>query len=178
MSMSVRESELVAFDSDLGRLFEHQLQDTYYAEAAITKALPKMIEAARSQDLKKAFEKHLAQTAEHISRLEGVFEMIRRPARGTPCEAIKGILREGDEIAAEFGGTRAADAGLAAAAQAVEHYEIARYGTLKAWARELGLTKAVALLEATEVEEIDTDQILSDLGEQFNANAAETGSRI
>jgi ferritin-like metal-binding protein YciE len=158
--------------SDLGRLFEHQLQDTYFAENAITKALPKMIQAAQSEELKEAFEKHLTQTQGHVARLESVFQMIGRKAEGTPCEAIKGIIREGDEIAAEFGKTEAGDAGLAAAAQAVEHYEIARYGTLKAWAHELGLEKAASLLEATEGEEIDTDQLLSDLAEQFNATAA------
>jgi ferritin-like metal-binding protein YciE len=161
-----------ALRSDLGRLFEHQLQDTYFAENAITKALPKMIKAAHSEELKEAFEKHLAQTEGHVARLESVFQMIGRKAEGTPCEAIKGIIREGDEIAAEFGKTEAGDAGLAAAAQAVEHYEIARYGTLKAWAHELGLEKAASLLEATEGEEIDTDQLLSDLAAQLNATAA------
>ena len=89
--------------------------------------------------------------------------MIGRKAEGTPCEAIKGIIREGDEIAAEFGKTEAGDAGLAAAAQAVEHYEIARYGTLKAWAHELGLEKAASLLEETEGEEIETDELLTEL---------------
>jgi ferritin-like metal-binding protein YciE len=161
-----------ALRSDLGKLFEHQLQDTYFAENAITKALPKMIEAAHSDELKEAFAKHLTQTEGHVARLESVFQMIGRKAAGTPCEAIKGIIREGDEIAAEFAKTDAGDAGLAAAAQAVEHYEIARYGTLKAWAHELGLEKAASLLEATEGEEIDTDQLLSDLAEQFNATAA------
>jgi ferritin-like metal-binding protein YciE len=165
-------TENAALDSDLGKLFEHQLQDTYYAENAIIKALPKMIKAAHSEELKHAFEKHLTQTEGHVNRLERVFQMIGRKAEATPCEAIKGIIREGDEIAAEFGKTRAGDAGLAAAAQAVEHYEIARYGALKAWAHELGLEKAVTVLEATEVEEIDADQVLSDLAAQFNAIAA------
>jgi ferritin-like metal-binding protein YciE len=165
-------SENGALDCDLGKLFEHQLQDTYYAENAITKALPKLIKAAHSKELKDAFEKHLAQTQGHVARLESVFQIIGRKAEGTPCEAIKGIIREGDEIASEFGKTQAGDAGLAAAAQAVEHYEIARYGTLKAWARELGLEKAATLLETTESEEIDTDQLLSDLAAQFNATAA------
>ena len=166
-----------AMGSDLGRLFEHQLQDTYFAESAITKALPKMIEGAHSNELKGAFEKHLKQTERHVARLEKIFELIGRDAEGTPCEAIKGIIREGDEIAAEFGKTRAGDAGLAAAAQAVEHYEIARYGTLKAWARELGLHKAVTLLETTEGEEIDTDQHLSKLAARFNASAAGAPAR-
>lgn len=166
-------SENSAMDSDLGKLFQHQLQDTYFAETAITKALPKMVKAAQSEELKEAFEKHLEQTQEHVTRLESVFKMIGKDAEGTPCEAIKGIIREGDEVAAEFGKTRAGDSALAAAAQAVEHYEIARYGALKAWALELGLEKAVALLETTEGEEIDTDQLLSHLAEQFNANAAD-----
>jgi len=170
-------SENAALNTDLGRLFEHQLQDTYYAENAITKALPKMIKAARSDELKDAFEKHLTQTEGHVARLETVFQMIGRKAEGTPCEAIKGMIREGDEIASEFGKTQAGDAGLAAAAQAVEHYEIARYGALKAWARELGLHQAVSLLEATEGEEIDTDQLLSDLAAQFNATAAGDDAR-
>ena len=165
-------NDSVAMESDLGKLFEHQLQDTYYAEAAIIEALPKMIAAARSDDLKSALQTHLHQTEEHLARLEMVFELIGRPAKGTPCDAIKGIIREGDEIASEFGDTQAGDAGLAASAQAVEHYEIARYGTLKAWARELGLEHAVTLLESTEVEEIDADQILSDLSAQLNANAS------
>jgi ferritin-like metal-binding protein YciE len=136
-----------------------------------------MMKAAHSEELKDAFQKHLAQTEGHVARLESVFQMIGRPAQGTPCEAIKGIIREGDEIAAEFGKTRAGDAGLAAAAQAVEHYEIARYGALKAWAHEMGLKKVVTLLEATEGEEIDTDQILSDLSAQFNATAAREQAR-
>lgn len=161
-----------ALRTDLGKLFEHQLQDTYFAENAITKALPKMIKAAHSDELKQAFEKHLTQTEGHVARLESVFQMIGKKAEGTPCEAIKGIIREGDEIAAEFGKSEAGDAGLAAAAQTVEHYEIARYGTLKAWARELGLEKAASLLETTEGEEIDTDEILSELAAQFNATAA------
>jgi len=164
-------SENAALDSDLAKLFEHQLQDTYYAEKAITKALPKLIKAANSTELKDAFEKHLSQTEGHVARLETVFKMIGLKAEGTPCEAINGILREGDELAAEFGKTKAADACLAAAAQAVEHYEISRYGALKAWAHELGLKKAVALLEATEGEEIETDQILSDMAAHFNADA-------
>lgn len=161
-----------ALRSDLGKLFEHQLQDTYFAENAIIKALPKMAKAAHSQELKEALETHLTQTEGHVARLESVFQMIGKRAEGTPCEAIKGIIREGDEIAAEFGKTGAGDAGLAAAAQAVEHYEIARYGALKAWAQELGLDEAVNLLEATEGEEIDADQLLSDLSAQFNASAA------
>ena len=158
-------------DSALGKLFEHQLKDTYFAENAIFKALPKMMKAAQSEDLKKGFEKHLKQTQEHITRLEGVFKIIGRKAEGTPCEAIKGILKEGDEVAGEFGGTPACDAGLVASAQAVEHYEIARYGTLKAWARDLELEEAVELITATENEEIETDESLTELALTFNTEA-------
>jgi ferritin-like metal-binding protein YciE len=159
-------------NSDLGKLFEHQLKDMYFAEKAIIKALPKMVKAAHSDELKHAFETHFAQTEEHVRRLERVFEMIGREAEGTPCEAIKGIIKEGDEVAEEFGKTGAADAGLVASAQAVEHYEIARYGTLKAWAEELGLDEVVSVFEATEEEESETDQILTDLAVALNSSAA------
>lgn len=169
------ESTSEALNSDLGKLFERQLKDIYFAEQAITKALPKMAEAARSGELKQAFKKHLAQTEEHVKRLESVFEMIGRKAEGTSCEAIKGIIKEGDELAEEFGETGAADAGLVAAAQAVEHYEIARYGTLKAWADELGLEDAVSVFETTEEEEVDTDQVLTELSATLNSSAAGTG---
>ena len=161
-----------ALDSDLGKLFEHQLKDTYFAEKAITKALPKMMKAAKSSELKEAFETHLGQTEEHVKRLEQVFEMIGRKAEGTPCEAIKGIIKEGDEVVEEFGETGAGDAGLVASAQAVEHYEIARYGTLKAWAEQLGLDEVVSILETTEEEESETDQILTDLAVALNSSAA------
>jgi ferritin-like metal-binding protein YciE len=164
-------------DSDLGKLFEHQLKDTYFAEKAITKALPKMIKAAHSGELKQAFEKHFTQTEEHVRRLESVFQMIGRKAEGTTCEAIKGIIKEGDEVAEEFGRSGAGDAGLAASAQAVEHYEIARYGTLKAWARELGLEEAVSVLEATEEEEVDTDEVLTGLAATLNSSAAGSEDR-
>jgi ferritin-like metal-binding protein YciE len=160
-----------ALNNDLGKLFEHQLKDTYFAENAIIKALPEMVKAAKSEELKQAFKKHLKQTEEHVSRLEKVFGIIGRKAEGVPCEAIKGIIKEGDEIAQQFGKAAAGDAGLAAAAQAVEHYEIARYGTLKAWARELGLGDAVTLLETTEEEEIETDELLTELAATLNSNA-------
>ena len=159
--------------TDLGKLFEHQLKDTYFAENAIIKALPKMMAAAKSSELKQAFQKHLEETRGHVTRLESVFEMIGKKAEGTPCEAILGIIKEGDEVAQQFGGTKAADAGLAAADQAVEHYEIARYGTLKAWARELGMDDACDILESTEEEEIATDDLLSDLAETLNTAALE-----
>ena len=161
-------------DSPLGKLFVHQLKDVYFAEKAITKALPKMVKAAKSPELKEGFQKHLKQTEEHVTRLEQVFDIIGLRAEGTECEAIKGIIKEGDEVAQEFGNTAAGDSGLAASAQAVEHYEITRYGTLKAWARELELDDAVELFEATEQEEIDTDETLTELAETLNENAMQS----
>ena len=160
----------------LGKLFVHQLKDVYFAEKAITKALPKMAKSAKSGDLKQGFEKHLKQTEEHVRRLEKVFGLIGMRAEGTECEAIKGIIKEGDEVATEFGGTSAGDAGLAASAQAVEHYEITRYGTLKAWARELGLDEAGELFETTEQEEIDTDETLTELALTLNETAMQASA--
>ena len=155
-----------ATEKTLEDLFEDTLKDIYFAEKQIVKALPKMAKAAQSPDLKAGFEKHLEETQGHVERLEQIFELIDKPARGKTCEAILGILEEGKEIMDEFKGTKALDAGLISAAQAVEHYEIARYGTLKTWARQLGKNDVVRLLEATEKEEVATDQTLSKLGLQ------------
>ena len=155
-----------ATEKTLEDLFEDTLKDIYFAEKQIVKALPKMAKAAQSPDLKAGFEKHLEETHGHVERLEQIFELIDKPARGKTCEAILGILEEGKEIMDDFKGTKALDAGLISAAQAVEHYEIARYGTLKTWARQLGKNDVVRLLEATEKEEVATDQTLSKLGLQ------------
>ena len=152
-------------DKDLNALFLHQLKDTYFAENAILKALPKMAAAANSADLKGAFGVHLEETKNHVKRLDQVFELIGQKAEGVECKAIKGIIEEGDEIAEEFGGSEALDAGLIAAAQAVEHYEITRYGTMLAWAKQLGLAEAEALLQETLIEEENTDELLSELAE-------------
>ena len=146
-------------------LFLDGLKDIYYAEKKITKALPKMAKAAESQELSAGFEKHLAETQTQVERLEQVFEILGKPARGKTCPAIDGILEEGEEIMQEYKGAPALDAGLVAAAQAVEHYEIARYGTLIAWAGQLGMTDAVDLLKATLAEEEATDEALTELGE-------------
>ena len=124
-----------------------------------------MAKAAQSEDLKAAFQKHEAETEEHVARLEKVFEEIDKKPRGKTCDAILGIIGEGQEIMKEFKGAPALDAGLLAAAQAVEHYEIARYGTLKTWAAELGLNQAVKLLEKTLAEERNTDEALTQLAE-------------
>jgi ferritin-like metal-binding protein YciE len=141
------------------------LKDIYYAEKKILSALPKMAKAAQSEELKAAFEKHETETEEHVARLEKVFEEIDETPRAKTCDAIMGIIEEGQEVMKEFKGAPALDAGLLAAAQAVEHYEIARYGTLKTWAAELGLDQAVRLLESTLAEEKKTDETLTELAE-------------
>jgi ferritin-like metal-binding protein YciE len=142
-------------------LFHETLKDIYYAEKQILKALPKLAKAAQSPDLKQAFETHREQTLGQVDRLEQVFDLLGKPHRGKTCEAINGILAEGDEVMEAFAGSSALDAGLLAGAQAVEHYEISRYGTLVAWADELGMADAAALLQQTLGEEEDTDMLLS-----------------
>ena len=146
-------------------LFHDTLKDVYFAEKKILSALPKMAKAANSDELRAAFEKHEGETEGQVDRLEQVFEILGETARGKTCDAIMGLIEEGQEIMQDYKGTPALDAGLLAAAQAVEHYEISRYGTLKTWAGELGLDKAVKLLDATLAEEKKTDQALSQLAE-------------
>ena len=146
-------------------LFYDTLKDIYYAERQIVKALPKMARGATDPKLKAAFEKHKEQTETHIERLQQVFELIGKRAQGKTCEAIQGILAESEEIMDDFKGTPALDAGLVSSAQAVEHYEITRYGTLKAWANQLGYKDAVKLLDATLMEEAKTDEDLTKLAE-------------
>jgi ferritin-like metal-binding protein YciE len=163
----------MAEDKTLDDLFLDTLKDIYYAEKQILKTLPKMAKAAQSPDLKAGFEKHQEETEGQIERLEQVFELLGKPARGKTCDAILGIIEEGKSIMEEFKGTSALDAGLISSAQAVEHYEIARYGTLKSWANQLGMKDAVKLLDQTLQEETATDQKLSQLGEsQANLKAA------
>src|SRR5215210_7761314 len=128
--------------NDLKALFIHQLKDTYFAENAILKALPKMAQAARSEELRGAFGVHLEETREQVRRLDQVFRSLGERPEGVECKAIQGILEEGEEIMAEFQGGDALDAGLISAAQAVEHYEITRYGTMLAWAKQLNLDEA------------------------------------
>ena len=155
----------MAKEKTLVDLFHDTLKDIYYAERKILKALPKMKRAAQSEDLKKAFEKHHEQTEGQIERLQQVFEILGKTARGKTCEAIEGILTEGEEIMEEFKGSPAIDAGLISSAQAVEHYEITRYGTLKRWATELGMKDAAKLLDQTLQEESTTDEDLTKLAE-------------
>lgn len=152
-------------EKTLHDLFHDTLRDIYYAEKKILKALPKMQRAAASKELKAAFLKHEQQTEVHVERLEQVFELIGKPARGKTCDAIEGIISEGEDIAEEFKGTPALDAGLISAAQAVEHYEITRYGTLKRWATELGMKDAASLFDKTLKEEFVTDADLTKIAE-------------
>jgi ferritin-like metal-binding protein YciE len=158
---------------DLNALFLHQLKDTYFAENAILKALPKMMEAAQSGDLKVALGLHQKETEEQVRRLDRVFKSLGEKPEGVECKAIQGIIGEADEVMQEFAGGQAADAGIIAAAQAVEHYEITRYGTLIAWAKQLGQNEAEGLLKQTLMEEENTDGVLSDLAEEaINPKAA------
>lgn len=152
-------------EKTLDDLFFDTLRDIYYAERQITKALPKLAKAAQSNELRAGFEEHLAQTEVHVERLEQIFDLLGRPARGKTCDAILGIIEEGKSIMDEYRNSPALDAGLISAAQAVEHYEITRYGTLKAWAEQLGMSDAVKLFDATLEEELETDQKLTRVAE-------------
>src|SRR5215211_1374575 len=152
-------------DKDLKALFVHQLKDTYFAENAILKALPQMAEAAQSEELKGALAIHLRETEGHVKRLEQVFQLVGERPAGVECKAIQGIIVEGQEVLQAFQGGEGLDAGLIAAAQALEHYEITRYGTLLACAKQLGLSEAEGLLQETLIEEENTDEGLSDLAE-------------
>ena len=149
----------------LDELFHDTLKDIYFAEKKILSALPKMAKAARNGELQAAFEKHHGETETHVSRLEQVFSAIDAKPQGKTCDAIIGVIEEGQEIIKEYKGSPALDAGLVAAAPAVEHYEISRYGTLRTWAEELGLSDAAKLLEATLREEKATDEALSQIAE-------------
>src|SRR5665213_347760 len=149
----------------LDDLFHEGLKDIYFAEKKILIALPKMAKAAQLDKAKAAFEKHRVETEKQVERLEQIFAMIDKEPHGKQCPAIIGIVEEGQEIMDDYEDSPALDAGLIGAAQAVEHYEIARYGTLKAWAAELGLNDAVKLLDATLAEETKTDKALTELAE-------------
>lgn len=156
----------------LDDLFVHQLQDIYYAEKQILKALPKMIGKATAPDLKTAFEDHRAETETHVARLEQVFEMHGQKPKAVDCPAIDGIIKEADEIAGEIANKAVLDAALIASAQAVEHYEITRYGTLISWARQLGREDCAAVLSETLEEEFTADDTLTDLADSaVNAEA-------
>jgi ferritin-like metal-binding protein YciE len=158
---------------DLNDLFLHMLKDVYHAEKQLVRALKQMSKKATTPELKQAFETHREETIGQIERLDQVFEILERAARGVPCEAMQGLVAEAKEVMEEAEEDSVMDAGLLAAAQAVEHYEIARYGTLIAWGRQLGLNDAVKLFEATLAEEKKTDQLLTQLAEKaVNQKAA------
>jgi ferritin-like metal-binding protein YciE len=157
----------------LDELFHDTLKDIYFAEKKILATLPKMEKAAQASELKRAFAKHRTETEDHVARLEEIFTAIDKKPQGKTCDAILGITDEGAEIMKEYKGSPALDAGLLAAAQAVEHYEISRYGTLKTWASELGLSDAVGLLDKTLLEEKQTDATLTEIAETAVNRAAE-----
>ena len=166
---------MASLDS-LHALLEEELKDIYDAEKQLTKALPKLAKKASAPDLKAGFEAHLQQTEEQIERLEQVFEQLEMPAKGKPCKGMRNLIAEGDEMIREAEDDDARDAVMIAAAQKVEHYEIAAYGTVRTWARLLGLNEAASLLEESLDEEKETDQRLTELAEShINQAAAEGG---
>lgn len=163
MGGRLKETHMAKKPKLLSDLFHDTLKDVYFAEKKILATLPKMAKAAQSPELSAAFVKHHKETTVQIKRLERVFKIFGKKPTAKKCEAIMGITKEGAEIMSEYKGMPALDAGLAASAQAVEHYEISRYGTLSTWAKELGLKDAVTLLDATLKEEKATDAALSTL---------------
>ncbi|APO68574.1 ferritin-like domain-containing protein [Rhizobium mongolense] len=163
----------MAEPKNLSDLLYETLMDMYFAEKRILTALPEMAEAAQSPDLKEAFETHLGQSEDHVARLEQAFELIGKPAQPKTCNAILGIIEDGKEVMEAFKGTAALDPGLLAAAQAVEHYEISRYGTMVTWAETLGLDDVADLLAETLDEEETTDERLTEIAKAtVNAQAA------
>jgi ferritin-like metal-binding protein YciE len=155
-------------------LFVHTLRDIYYAEKQIVKALPTMIDKATDPRLKQGFQKHLAESETHVQRVEQVFQMHGVEAKGVNCPAIDGIIEEANEIAGEIKDKQVLDAALIAAAQAVEHYEITRYGTLIAWAKQLGRSDCASVLQKNLDEEKMTDKKLTEMAEsKINLQAAE-----
>jgi ferritin-like metal-binding protein YciE len=161
-------------EKTLNDLFLAQLKDIYYAEKKIYRTLPKMVKAAKEPELKKAFTTHREETQGHIDRLEQVFEMIGKRPQTKPCEAINGIVAEGEETIEDFGESAAIDTGLVAAGQAVEHYEMARYGALAAWAGQLGMPKAATLFNETLQEEMKAEKLLTQIAKTKSDKTAAT----
>ena len=160
----------------LNDLFYETLRDMYYAEKKILRTLPKLARAVNSDDLREAFLHHRDETKGQVERLEGVFELIGKSPRGKTCDAIDGILEEGDEVMQDFKGNPALDAGLLAGAQAVEHYEISRYGTLITWAKELGIPQGAQLMKTTLEQEVNADKLLTKIAVKA-VNEAARGKR-
>ena len=174
---------MAAKEKTLHDAFYETLKDVYYAEKQSVKALKKSAKAAEHDELRQAFETHAEESAHQVERLQQVFEIIGKPARAKTCEAMQGLTSEMEEDLEDFGGSPAADAVLVGCAQAVEHYEIARYGTLKTWASQLGYEDAAKLLDETLQEEKKTDELLSQIAERINtdgegAEAAEAGDAL
>jgi len=168
------ESESQGMDNDLHELFLDELADVYSAEQQLTKALPKLAKAAQSDELREALEQHLEETEEHISRLEQVAESLDETLKKKTCKAMKGLVEEGDEIVKELKDSSALDAGIIAAGQKVEHYEIATYGTLCAWAEQMGHDEALKLLRQTEEEETAADEKLTEIAETIANQRAQS----
>ena len=164
---------MAARQKELNDLFLETLRDIFHAEKQLLRALPKMARAANSDELRQAFETHKDETQGQVERLEQVFEIVGKRATGKPCEAMQGLVAEGQEIMEEFKDSEALDAGLIASAQTIEHYEISRYGTLRTWAEQLGMRDAVKLLEQTLEEEKKTDQLLTEIAESSANEQAE-----
>lgn len=162
-------------ENGLRRLYTEQLKDIYSAESQLLKALPKMAKAARSQDLRQGFEKHLEQTKGHVERLEQIFSALDENPKGKKCMGMQGLIEEGEEVIKEESTTDALDAGLIAAAQRVEHYEIAAYGSVRAFAKLLGDDDSVNLLQQTLDEEKETDKKLTELSAEINTLAMNAG---
>ncbi len=159
--------------ANLERLFQDGLRDALYAERKALQALKKHARAAKSPELKQAFEQHREETEGQVERLQRVFEILGKRASGKTCPAMDGLAEEAEEIMEEYKDSPASDAGLLAAAQAIEHYEICRYGTLASWAKQLGQSEAEGLLRETLAEEEKTDKLLTDLAESVINAAAE-----
>lgn len=170
-SSASRTKEDAGDDDSMSALFEHALKDMYYAEKKVYRSLPKMIKAASMNELSSALTEHREETAQQIERLEKVFEMIGKKPKGERCDAIDGILDEADSLLEDFGGTRSGDAAIIFSAQAVEHYEITRYGSMASFARQLGLDEAAEIIDEILSEEKDADSKLSAIAES-GANAA------
>ena len=161
-------------DNELHQLFLDELADVYNAEQQLTKALPKLAKAAESDELREALEQHLEETEEHISRLEQVAESLDETLKKKVCKAMKGLIEEGDDIVKEQKDSTALDAGIIAACQKVEHYEIATYGTLCAWAEQMGHDEALKLLRQTEEEETAADEKLTEVAESIANQRAQS----
>ena len=160
-------------DTELHELFLDELADLLNAETQLTKELPKMAKAAQSEELAEAFRSHLAETETHVDRLKQVFASLDEKVKTKTCKAMKGLVEEGSELMEELKGSSAIDAGLIAAGQKVEHYEIASYGSVRAWAEQMGHTEAVSLLEETLAEEKAADEKLTDIAESVANKSAE-----